>query len=106
MERGARRTGQYYIWANTDKREYIDEERGDVFDEPYTGPFDLRVRSWCYAVNRTRHEFVDRRRGPISNVYRRYGRYEFARIDPTALLYARGTVDEEGAAGGSAIWWI
>lgn len=27
------------------------EERGDVFDEPYTGPFDMRVRSWRYAVN-------------------------------------------------------
>ena len=71
------------------------EERGDVFDEPYTGPFDLRVRSWRYGVNRTRREFVDRRQGPISNVYRRYVRYEFTRIDPTVLLYAMGTVDEE-----------
>lgn len=44
------------------------EERGDVFDEPYTGPFDLRVRSWRYAVNRTRREFVDRRQGPISKM--------------------------------------
>lgn len=71
------------------------EKRGDVFDEPYTGPFDLRVRCWRHAVNRTRREFVDRRQGPISNVYRRHGRYEFARIDPTVLLYAMGTVDEK-----------
>lgn len=71
------------------------EERGDVFGKPYTGPFDLRARSWCYAVNRTRREFVDRRQGPIFNVYRRHGRYEFTRIDPTVLLYAMGTVDEE-----------
>ena len=55
----------------------------------------MRVRSWRYAVNRTRHEFVDGRQGPISNVYRRHGSYEFTRIDPTVLLYAMGTVDEE-----------
>ena len=71
------------------------EERGNIFNEAYTGPFDLRVRSWRYAVNRTRHEFVDRRQGPISNVYRWHGRYEFRRIDPTVLLYAMGPVDEE-----------
>ena len=71
------------------------EERGNIFDEAYTGPFDLRVRSWHFAVNRTRHEFVDRRQGPISNVYRWHGRYEFGRIDPTVLLYAMGPVDDE-----------
>lgn len=71
------------------------KERGDINEEPYVGPFDLRVRSWRYAVNRTRHEFVDRRQGPISNVYRWHGRYEFGRIDPTVLLYAMGPVDDE-----------
>ena len=62
------------------------EERGDVFDEPYTGPFDLRVRSWRYAVNRTRREFVDRRQGPVFGTDdnarpRRCGRFSLLHSD-------------------------
>ena len=53
------------------------------------------MQSWRYAVNHTRHEFVDRRQGPVSNVYRWHGRYEFRRIDPIVLLYAMGPVDDE-----------
>lgn len=71
------------------------KERGDIYEEPYVGPFDLRVRSWHYAVNRTRREFVDRRQGPVSDVYQWHGRYKFRRIDPTVLLYAMGPADEE-----------
>lgn len=89
-------TGRFHEARGHRCSDYLhSEERGDIFDEEYTGPFDLRVRSWRYAVNRTRHEFVDRRQGPISNVYRWHGRYEFMRIDPTVLLYAMGPVDDE-----------
>lgn len=89
-------TGRFHEARGHRCSDYLhSEERGDIFDEEYTGPFDLRVRSWHFAVNRTRHEFVDRRQGPISNVYRWHGRYEFGRIDPTVLLYAMGPVDDE-----------
>ena len=89
-------TGHFDEARGHGRSDYLHSEQlGNIFDEAYTEPFDLRVQSWRYALNRTRREFVDRRQGPISNVYRWHGRYEFRRIDPTVLLYAMGPVDEE-----------
>lgn len=89
-------TGHFVEARGHEYPDYLhSEERGDIYDEPYTGPFDLRVRSWRYAVNRTRREFVNRRQGSVRDIFQWNGGFDFDRCDPTVLLYAMGPIDDE-----------
>ncbi len=55
-------------------------------DVPYEGPFELEVRHYRYAVNRTRGEYVDRDLGPVRHVCLWHGEYSWARVDPLLPL--------------------
>ena len=61
-------------------------------DVPYEGPFDMEVRHFRYALNRTRGEYVDRDGGPVKIIWAGNGEVTWERVDPMVpLLTQRGT---------------
>lgn len=55
----------------------------------------MEVHHYRYALNKTRHEFVDRDQGPISAILDNDGKHSWLRLDPlVSLLTPRTDPDE------------
>jgi len=71
------------------------DENASSEDIPYDGPFSMEVHHYRYALNKTRHEFVDRDQGPISAILDNDGKHSWLRLDPlVSLLTPRTDPDE------------
>lgn len=64
-------------------------------DIPYNGPFNIEVHHYRYALNKTRHEFVDRDQGPISAIFDNDDKNSWFRLDPLVLLLTPRTDPDE-----------
>ena len=73
----------------SDSRGLMRAVYGDAPDSdevPYDGLFELDVRHYRYAVNKTRGEYVDRDRAPVDSVCFYSGNYSWSRFDPIPWL--------------------